>query len=193
MKTVQQVLYAAWGKDKIQFTSAYPKTSDSKDITPPIITYSILNKTPGAVGSKNTSEIKPRHREFIKIEDEKGNTTNVELFGQLFDYTILFELWAEDGEEADELSERFQYFMSQYIGYFKKAGVSEIVFENMDGTVGNPQWRTDLISRNVIYRVRLDEVTGIRCPSIEDVTVDAILHKTSFDMLLDILTRDDDQ
>lgn len=191
MKTIQQVLYASWGKDKVRLTSAYPKKTEGDNIIPPIITYSIVRKIPGVL--KGSSEIKPRQREVINIQDEQGHTVPLELLGHLFDYTILFEVWEGDGDAADELAERFQHFMTQYTGYFKKAGVNEMIFDRMDSTLGTPEWRSDLVKRNIVYFVRLDEITGATCPVIEDITVDALVHQTTFQMVLDILTRDDGQ
>lgn len=191
MRTIQKLLYTSWGKDKVRFTSAYPKKTDIASIKPPLITYSVMSKTPGIFGAKNTAEIKPRHRETLTI-NEGGKDIPIELMGQTFDYKILFELWAEDGDTADELVERFQSFMFQYTGYLKKAGALEIIFEGMDDESGNAQWNTELIKRNVIYHVRLDEISGAKCSVIEEITISALLHDTSYDMLLNLYLLEKD-
>ena len=190
MRTIQKLLYAAWGKDKVRFTSAYPKKTETEKISPPIITYTILSKTPGAFG-KNTSEIKPRHRETLIVK-EKDKEFPVELMGQTFDYKILFELWSEDGDSADELAERFQQFMFQYTGYLKKTGVMEILFDGMDGNADTSQWRGDLIKRNMVYHIRLDEVSGARCQMIEEIVIGTLIHDTAYNMLLNLYLLDSD-
>jgi len=187
MKTLQKLLYAAWGKDKVQLMSAYPNKTDAQNISPPIITYSILSKTPGAF--KNSAEIKPRYRETIIVNEiVKGEEREIpiELYGQTFDYKILFELWSENGDSADELVEKFQLFMSQYTGYMKKVGVIEVLFDRMEGSNGSGEWKTDLIKRDMIYHIRLDEVTSIRCSLIEEVVISMLMHDSSYNMLLNL-------
>lgn len=189
MRTIQKLLYTSWGNNKVRFTSAYPKKATTENVAPPIITYKVLSKTPGAFGSKNTTELKPRHRETITIE-EAGKKIAVEFLGQVFDYKILFELWSEDGESADELVERFQQFMFQYTGFLKKIGVSEIFFESMDSDSGSAEWKTDLIKRSIVYHIRLDEVLGIRSSVIENIITDAVVHDSEYHMIFDIIARE---
>lgn len=190
MRTIQGRLYTSWGIDKIRFTSAYPKKTESDNIVPPIITYSIISKSPGAFG-KNTNEIKPRHRETLKVK-EGDKDILIDLQGQMFDYKVLFEVWAEDGDSADELAERFQQFMFQYTGYFKKAGVVEVIFEGIESGGTGTQWKTDLIKRSVIYLIRLDEVSGARCPAIEEITINTLMHETAYNMVLNLYLLDKD-
>jgi hypothetical protein len=190
MRTIQKALYAAWGKDRVKFTSAYPQiNTEDKQLVTPIITYSIVHKTPGVF--KSDSEIKPRLRDSIKAVDEEGHDIVIDVWGQMFDYEILFEVWANDGDSADELAEKFQRFMFQYTGYLKESGVSEITFGSMNGDLSNAQWRTDLIKRNLIYKVRLDEITGVRSRSIESINLGAMTYESVFDMLIASNDHDD--
>jgi hypothetical protein len=192
MRTLQKLLCTAWGKDKIQFLSAYPKQTEANNLVPPIITYSIVSKTPGAFGPSNTIERKQRFRETITV-NEKGKEIPVELMGQVFDYKVSFEIWADNGDSADELAERFQLFISQYTGYLKKVGVLEILFERMEGESEGTQWKTDLIKRRIVYHIRLDEVSGIKCPSIEEIVIKTLMHDNAYDMLLNLYLLDEDK
>lgn len=185
MRTLQKLLYAAWGRDKVMFVSAYPSNADSVNIKTPIITYSVSSKKAGSF--KTSSEIKSRLRDVIRLENEEGNEFSVELFGQVFEYRILFECWAEDGDSADELLERFQRFMSQYTGYLKKEGALEVIFESADGNESEFKWKTDLIKRNIVYYVRLDEITSAQCGKIEEITIATLLHDNPYNMVLNLI------
>jgi len=194
MRTIQKTLYAAWGKDKVKFTAAYPKKSETESIKPPIITYSVLSKE--AADLKGTQEIKPRIREVVKLVEHNDLNEDVpekdkrdiavELWGQMFDYRILFEIWATDGEEADKIAEDFQHFMFNYTGFYKKSGAQEIIFQSMDSNNGSAQWKTDLIKRSIVYFIRLDEVTGVRCAQFEEFIVTASPYPSAYHMLFDI-------
>ncbi len=188
IKTLKKAMYSYFGKDKVTFTAAYPKTSSANSIKTPIIIYSILSKKPGSYG--RNSEIKPRHRETLK--DENGEI--IEVYAQMFDYSILFEIWESDGETADETLDRFQKFIFQYTGYFKKLGVAELIFNNIDGkkSDNSDMWRADLSCRKVIYDIRIEEITGIKVPSIENIHLDTIVYENSFEMILSPMDHEDE-
>lgn len=189
MRTLKQLLEAAWGKNNVRFVAAYPKSTDATNIKTPFITYSVVSKAPGEF--KSASELKPRYRETIFVE-EKGKQIPIELYGQMFDYRILFEIWADDGDSADELVERFQLFMAQYAGFLKKKGVTEILFDEMTGDEASGKWKTDLIRRRIIYRIRLEEVTQIKCPITEEIVISTLLHDSSYNMVLNLVLLEQD-
>lgn len=185
MKQIQRLIYAAWGVDKVKFTSAYPKNGDVDNISPPIITYKIISKLPGKYGPSGITERKPRKRETIKVINENGKEIPVDLMGQTFDYIVLFELWAEDGDKADELAEKFQNFMTQYTGYLKKSGVETLFFESMSEEGGDPKWMTDLVKREVSYYFRLDEVVGISSSIFDSFEIETNIYNNLYSMKFD--------
>jgi hypothetical protein len=186
MKKIQSLLYASWGADKVRFSSAYPKITETDNISPPIITYKVISKTPGKFGPSNTVEKKPRVRETIKIKDKNGNDVPVDFLGQVFDYEILFEMWDEDGDKADELAERFQQFMTLYTGYLKKMGVEALFFNSMQDDDDKTKWKTDLIKRNVSYFIRMDEVVGVTSPVIDNIDIGSIVYDNIYNMILNV-------
>jgi hypothetical protein len=193
MKSIQKLVYASWGQKNIRFTSAYPKKTDIDCIKPPIITYKVVSKTPGSYGRSNVIERKPRQRESIQIKNKDGKDVVLDLMGQMFDYRILFEIWAEDGDSADELAEKFQSFICQYTGYLKKSGASEILFESMTDDDGSNKWNTSLIKRDLVYHIRLEEVTGVQPSLIDVIQVGEITYDSSYNMILNVYLLDQDQ
>ena len=190
MKFIKKLITVSWGADNVTFISAYPKLSESNELTTPIITYRVKDKVPGEF--KSATEIKPRIREYIIPSENNIPITgeNLEVWGQMFDYYIDFEIWAENGEQADDVASRFQSFMFQYTGYLKQAGVNEILFERMTSDVNTGQWRTDLINRTITYRIRIDEIVAIKIPNIESVGIDAYVHDSTFHMELELYVRE---
>lgn len=166
-----------FGKDSAVFCAAYPKVSPTatsgdstfSQLTTPIFTYK-YEKTPCIVGSiEKNQEIKPRRRGAEKIKDDEGNDVLVEIYAQRFTYTLTFELWAQNGLEAEQYSEKFQEFMNSYIPYFMDCGCENIIFTKLSADQNEKQWRSDLIRREFSYRLDLDELTNIQRTDIKSI------------------------
>jgi hypothetical protein len=192
MKSIQKLIYASWGQKNIRFTSAYPKKTDIDCTKAPIITYKVVSKTPGVFGKSNAIERRPRQRESIKIKDKNGKDVTLDIMGQMFDYKILFEIWADDGDSADEIAEKFQTFMYQYTGYLKKSGAESVFFESMTDDDGSNKWNTNLIKRDLVYHIRLEEVTNIQPSLIDTIQVGEITYDSSYNMILNVYLLDQD-
>lgn len=120
------------------------------------------------------------------ISLKKQDKVVIEVWGQMFDYYIDFDVWASNGIQADNLAEKFQSFMFTFTGYLKRLGVSDIFFEEMTSDENSSNLMLNLVNRTITYRIRIDTVVGTRVPLIEDIDIDAFLHKTSFLMDLNI-------
>jgi hypothetical protein len=193
MKTIQKVIYSSWGKDKVRFTSAYPKVAPNDSIPTPLITYRMARKQPAVFGK--VSEIKPRVRQTISsgvtINNEPLVGQSIEVLGQMFDYYVEFQVWAESGEEADEIAERFQDFMFKYTGFLKKLGVNEILFAEAGSDEGTAKWRSELVNRNLLYRIRIDEIVGVKCPVVEDIDVGITVDGIHFEVTATLLSQEE--
>jgi hypothetical protein len=123
------------------------------------------------VGSINkNTEYKPRLRFTETIETEDGNSLQVDIFGKMFSYGVLFEVWGIDGKEAEETTEKFEEFMNCYTEYFRSQGVANIIFQRIDPDQNHQQWRSDLIRRGIGYQIVIDEVTSIQQTNIKNIT-----------------------
>lgn len=164
--------------------AAYPKVNtDDNDLQTPIITYK-YRKEPMEVGSvtKNT-EFKPRLRFTEMVKTEDGQSLQVDIFGKMFSYEVIFEVWGIDGKEAEETSEKFEDFMSCYTEYFRSQGVANIVFQRIEPDNNHKQWRSDLVRRGIVYQLVIDEVTSIQHSNIKSITAEVSQkYSHSFDM-----------
>jgi hypothetical protein len=153
----------------------------------------MVGKRPGAFG--NVSEIKPRVRQTITsgvtVDGSPLVGQAVEVFGQMFDYYIEFQVWAESGEEADLIAEQFQDFMFKYTGYLKKLGVNEILFTEAGSDEGTAKWRSELVNRNLVYMVRIDEIVGAKCPVIEDIDLGVTIDGVHFEVTATLLSKEE--
>ena len=172
-----------WDK-KVAFAAAYP--DDKVDVTP-IITHKIETKEPGSVNNHGSKEIKPRQRYSGKTDDGK----QFRVLGQWFDYRIRFDIWGSTGEEADRTVLEFESLMSQYVGFFKRKGVSEFLFEKQINDSMTKVWRAELTNRTLIYYLRLDETKIVIDGEMKTFDINAFvldaLHKEPGDHMHAIL------
>ena len=196
MKTIKNAINANWAD--VTFTSISPDVTSLDSVNTPIISYRLKEKAPGEM--KNATEIKPRIRETIKIDEEMITNTDpsigdilikggsIEVWGQIFDYVIEFSVHGSNSDEADEAADRFQQFIFKYTGYLKKRGVSEILFINM--VSDNPVAKAKLETRKIYYLFRIDEIVGVKVPVIENILIDTHVHESEFTRIVDVYVRD---
>lgn len=184
VRILSSCFQAFFGID-VTLCAAYPKINTDTDVLKtPLITYK-YRKEPMEIGSvsKNT-EFKQRLRFSENIETEDGKNLQVDIFGKMFSYDVLFEVWAVDGKEAEETTEKFEDFMNCYTEYFRSQGVANIIFQQIDPDQNHKQWRSDLIRRGIRYQVVIDEVTSIQQSNIKSITAEiSQKYSRSFDVL----------
>lgn len=180
-----------FGIDDATLCAAYPSiVPDDNELKLPIITYKYA-KIPAVLGSvaKNT-ELKPRHRETIKVYPDKNDEHGVivDVYGQTFSYQVSFEVWGSNGEQADIYTEKFETFMNTYASYFKHCGISNLIFKSIDPSQEKNQWRSDLIKRELKYEMILDEITNFQQHDIKSIITEGMI--TEFNTEYSILDGD---
>ena len=161
---IKEMLSSTYGKDTILVRAAYPKDTKIKS---PLITYKI--KRALNANLKSVKEIAPRQREVVKGDDGRFRT----VWGHKKDYYIIFEIWGEDGEEADKWAFEFESFMFENRGYFIEEGIAEKIFfsERYDDTNTN-KWRVELSNRTIVYFVRLEDLWVTDQDQIKSINTD---------------------
>lgn len=168
---VHSLLNAAWGADWGTFTQAFPNGRDPQNVKLPVITYLLKEKRPGVVGNRGAQEIKPRFRqEVVNEEVFEGGPTTLNIYSQVFDHDVVFEVWEDNNDKANKLAEQFEDFMMIYKGYFKRNGVGEIIFDHMNNDAESPEWKDNVVVRKFRYLVRLEKHTVVPSHVIEKVT-----------------------
>jgi hypothetical protein len=194
MEILNKCFNSYFGVDNATLCAAYPSVvPDDNELKLPIITYK-YSKVPAELGSvsKNT-ELKPRLRETIKIYPDGNDSSDgvhVDVWGQTFMYSVSFEVWATNGQQSDELTEKFETFMNTYSPYFKSRGVNNLVFKYINPAQEKNQWRSDLIRREINYEMLLDEITNFHTHSIKNITAGV---STDFSMQYVVLSDEDIQ
>jgi hypothetical protein len=119
----------------------------------PFITYKTVSRT-------TEKELKPRQREEIKEKNvENGTERYGEVYAQKFKSVLQFNVFASVYDVADKVMERFEELMLLYTGYFKKNGVSELLFEKQITDSSYDIFREIASVRSLQYSVETEKIT----------------------------------
>jgi hypothetical protein len=166
---MHRLLKSAWGSDWGTFTEVGPNGRDPKHIELPMVTYSILSKVPGTVG-KETKEIKARFRQTLNLDQPiDGEAEALNIYAQLFDYTLEFSCWADNNGALNALCERFEEFMMIYTGYFMQQGVRQLTFLEMAPPFQAPRMDDKAVTRAFKFLVTLEKQVVIPTAVIKEV------------------------
>ena len=178
-RTLQACLTARYGQDRLRFTAAYPDTPDD-DLRTPLLTYH-YRQEPGRFGQN--AERKPRHAGDASVLRPDGQAAVVSLFRQRFEYRITFEVWERNGVLADALALELRRYFSELVPYFQKLGASEFLFVLLDGSRPERQWKTDLVRRELVYQLVMDEITNVTSPAMLAFSVEGFVYRSLYHMI----------
>lgn len=167
---VHRLLKAAWGDDWGTFCEAFPNGTNPNSVKLPVITYSLREMRPGHVGNTQTREIKPRLRgEYKAGESGDSNPPVTQVYGQVMDCEVVFEIWEENNAKATVLAKRFRDFMRTYTGFMMQKGVQQLIFDYQNNEQ-ETRLRDNAICRKQVYYVRLEDQYIVPSDVIAKVT-----------------------
>ena len=134
-----------------------------KEFDHPYITYTIVSRKP-------KGELKSRVREHI-YEEVEDSTRIGEVCGQKFQCQIQFNIIASNYENAEKIMEEFETLMMKYTGYFKRNGISELLFQDQYTDKHYARVREILSVRNLIYYVEIEKLTVIFRDELKDIEI----------------------
>lgn len=168
---IYTLLQTVWGKGWGKFIMINPKTLDPKNVDFPVITFDMIEQSPGVVGQNNVRERKPRRRDTIKdFDDNIGEEITVQIDGQVIDAKIQFCVFAETNLEAIELSEGFMSVLHQYKGLLQKHGLRNIWFNKEEYDDGRPQDSINV--RKITYDVTFEKLYRIVEGEIKEINIE---------------------
>lgn len=150
------------GKEGSSTSETLGTTANQLPPAKPTITWVIVRREPGTVGSDpftGRRERSPRIREYVKHAGMPGNT--IEIRGQWFDNLVEFSCWSTDHYSASRLLLWFERFVQLHTWILKRYGVKDVLYwERMRDTVVT-RWRQDMVSRTVRYYIRTEQLETV--------------------------------
>lgn len=111
------------------------------------ILYEVLERQP-------MTELKPRAREeIIEHTDDINNDRRGIVWGQKFISVVQFNILGCDYKTCNKVMELFEELIFKYTAYFKKNGVSEILFKSQLTDKNLDFYRQSLSVRSLQYKI----------------------------------------
>lgn len=133
-----------------------------KTLDNPIVMYEVISRIPHF-------EQKPRLLEDV-IDSDGKNKRFGSIWSQKFKSIIQFNIVACDYFEANKVMNTFEDMIMKYTGYFKKNGVSEIIFQKQFTDKNLDKYRQYLSVRSLQYMVVTEKLTTVFDGIIEDIS-----------------------
>lgn len=136
----------------------------SEEVKAPHIFYTLISRAP------RLTEPKPHFRENIADYNSDGSLQRQgQVFGQVFDCDIQFNIVASDYSTADTVMNVFEDALLKYSGFFKQNGVSEIFFKKQYTDNNLDIYRQKMSVRSLVYRVTIEKLTAVYDTTIAEI------------------------
>lgn len=144
------------------------RKEDNRDVA---ITYKVMERTI----SPDFNDVKPKYR--TRMVHPLRSDQHVEIYGQMFDMVIEFAIQGRTNEEADEIMEQFEDFITIYTSFFTRSGVQDIRFLRQleDQTIRENEGERHM--RTLLYTIRIERVTFKYLNEISHIELQAKLYK----------------
>ena len=137
----------------------------AEKIDHPIIFYKVVSRVP------REKNYKPRFREDIYDRNPDGSELRQgAIYGQFFDCEIQFDIVASDYSAADRVMNAFEDAMQKYAGFFKRNGVSEVLFAKQFTDENLDIYRQKMSVRSLIYDVTIERIRLAYDTTITEIT-----------------------
>ena len=143
-------------KYKVEFSAdegSKTKVSATQTLDHPHIQFTIKSRKP-----KSGFYAKPRIREEFtesSINNSKGRRGTI--YSQIFDYIVQFDILASEYTTANAVMNAFEDAMFNYTPFFKKNGVSEILFLQQYTDSEQDIYRNAVSVRSLQYLVSIEK------------------------------------
>jgi hypothetical protein len=165
---VKQMVIKALKKEKVEIV---PNDGPRRVLDPaekidhPLIYYKVVSRVP------RDKNYKPRFREDIYDRNPDGSEVRQgAIYGQFFDCEIQFDIIASDYSTADRVMNAFEDAMQKYAGFFKRNGVSEVLFAKQFTDENLDIYRQKMSVRSLVYDVAIERIRLAYDTTITEIT-----------------------
>lgn len=172
------VAYELGGLDwSERFVMQNPTTTDSKDVTLPIIVWNLKERLPGQI-TKEHRELKPRRRTIQKINEETLKMEDFIFDGRILDILLEVTVFGHTNKEVLQYTRLFTDMMDTFKGTFMKEGLLNFWFVSETEGIADHK-KDEMSSRIISYRVRVQESTEINVSTIKkiELNIETVLEK----------------
>ena len=176
IEMVNRMVQKALARYNVEFSSdegSRYKVQATETLSNPHIQFSIKSRKP-----KNDMYAKPKAMEEF-AENGDGSRKGI-VYSQFFDYEIQFDILASDYITANKVMNAFEDAMFNYTGYFKRNGVSELLFLKQYTDTNLDAYRNTVSVRSLEYLVTIDRIRVVYASDLSVIAgEDQTVHQAS--------------
>lgn len=162
------LLKSAWGPDWGILSEEFSPGTDPEKLVMPQITYDLVSRE-----ANKQNPLGPKLMNTVyEIVDEEYTGDAIEVYSQLFDLLVEFNIWGGTKVEANKTLKKFERTMSLYGGLLKKKGVSRIMFLREISSKDSVNYLEDYPMKAIIYGITLENITEQRQSTYQKISVD---------------------
>lgn len=160
---IKELLDNAWEDGWGDFTVNGVKKEVIENMPLPLVIFDVINRTP----SKGKIGLKPRATEIMI--DPENNDYSIILHRKWFDAVVEFLVLDATNQDAMKLAERLELFIETYTGFFKEAGISELIFQEEVDSRFSKNYVEGVPSRCLRYQLVLERIVSERVRTTKEV------------------------
>ena len=160
---VAEILDNSWEDGWGTFTINGNKDSNIDKLQLPMIVFDVVERTP----SRNKAGLKSRIME-MQIDPEDENYSLI-IHRKWFDATVEFLVLDTTNQNAIKLADRFELFIDTFTGFFKEAGVSELIFAKEVDSRLSKNYIDGVPSRCLRYQMVIERIVVERVRTTKEV------------------------
>lgn len=163
-EAVHNLLNEAWEDDWGTFTiNGSNKDGNVDTMKLPMIVFDIVERTP----SRNKVGLKSRVME-MQIDPDNDDYSII-LHRKWFDSVVEFLVLDATNQDAIKLADRFELFIDTFTGFFKEAGISELIFLKEVDSRLSKNYIEGIPSRCLRYQMVIERIVVERVRTTKDV------------------------
>lgn len=158
-----ELLATAWQDENVTFTINGVKDENIEELDMPMIVFDVIERVPSRV----KPGIKSRAME-LQIDPEDDNYSII-VHRKWFDAMVEFLVLDTTNQDAIKLADRFELFIDTFTGFFKEAGVSELIFSKEVDSRLSKNYIEHVPSRCLRYQMVVERIVIERVRTTKEV------------------------
>lgn len=160
---VSQMLTNAWEDNWGTFTINGDKKENIENLPLPMIVFDVVERVP----SSKMKGLKARITE-VAIDPTDSNYSII-VHRKWFDAIVEFLVLDATNQDAIRLADRFELFIDTFTGFFKEAGVSELIFHKEIDSRLSKNYIEGVPSRCLRYQLVIERIVVERVRTTKEV------------------------
>ena len=165
-EAVHRIINAAWGNKWGEYSEEEPRANKPEELVAPHVTFKMLER----ILDKHSSF---RSTVVAEAPDPENPGFHLRRKRRILVCNISWTCYHKTNRHARLMSRKLEYFLENYVHYFKEHGLLQLVFQRETGVDENVIGRMDLPHMALVYNAYFDELAIERTKFLNDLQIRA--------------------